>query len=128
MRIQASPVVALDRAVAIAQRDGPESGLDAPRESEGTPIASRTIHSTPPRSVSWSSGPDGRKRRACISCRDATRPKRRGTAAFSKSGRQHAIAKVENDDRARTVRAAEHGELHRSTATRAEGHCRRVHR
>jgi predicted RNA polymerase sigma factor len=41
MRIQPSPVVALNRAVAIAQRDGPERGLDALRAIEG---ADRLAH------------------------------------------------------------------------------------
>jgi RNA polymerase sigma-70 factor (ECF subfamily) len=35
MRLRPSPVVALNRAMAIAQRDGPESGLDALRAIEG---------------------------------------------------------------------------------------------
>jgi RNA polymerase sigma-70 factor (ECF subfamily) len=35
MRLLPSPVVALNRAMAIAQRDGPESGLDALRSIEG---------------------------------------------------------------------------------------------
>jgi RNA polymerase sigma-70 factor (ECF subfamily) len=78
MAFRASPVVALNRAIAVAQRDGPERGLQ-----EIHAIAGRNawpgIRSTSPRSASSSFGATGMRSPGAFSRRAHARAQRDGT-------------------------------------------------
>jgi predicted RNA polymerase sigma factor len=92
MTIRPSPVVALNRAIAIAERDGPERGLDAiPAIADGDRLS--TIRSTQQRSANLSYAAGGTRPRMSISRRRSPSRVIRWSVPFSNS----AQARAKND-------------------------------